>query len=520
MAKTFQIKSVIKAVDQFTAPMKRITGGLRGNFGQALGNVGRNAASVGRQVRSILGPVAILGGAASVGGVVSLVKGFSSGADEIGKFSRQVGLSTSAYQKYQFIADRAGVSQSIFNSSMVAFSKRLGEARAGTGGLFTILNKISPAFLQQVTAAKSNEEALSLMLNALDKIEDPATRSALAAGAFSRSGVAMTRVAEQGADGIEALKKTFEELGIEISEKAIADAEKFQDKMTNLGGAFSGLKNIIGAQLLPTFVPLIEQMTAFVVANRNVIGTKISEFVKSFAGAIAKVDFTAILDGVLSLANMLGRAINFVGGIENAFIAFVAIMNGPLIVSIVSLLGSLGKLLFFLKGPLLTALPLVGAALKALGVAAVANPIGAAVAVMAGAAALLIANWEKVSPFFDALLSGIRDSFQSTVDFINGILDSIFGGIDRLTSGVKAVGKFFGVGGSSDSSSQGRTVAAAQSRSVLPTNQGSNQVNGEIKVKFDNAPPGTRIQQTTTNQSALDVVTDLGVNMLNALTGG
>ena len=447
MAKNFAISATISAIDKFTSPMKGITRGLDGNFGRALGNVGRQASAVGTHLRSLLGPMALLGGAASIGGVVSLVKGFASGADEIGKFSRQVGLSAESYQELRFAADRAGVGQELFNSSMVAFSKRVGEAKVGTGGLFTILNKMSPALLDQVTAAKSNEEALTLMLNALNKIQDPAARSALAAAAFSRSGVAMTRVAEQGADGLAALRAEAKRLGVVIGTESTKDAEAFQDAMTNLTGSFSGLQNVIGAQLLPVIQPLIEQLTEFVVVNKEIIGSKIGAFVKSFAEAIAKIDFAAVLDGVMGLANLLGRAITFVGGIENAFIGFVALMNGPLIVSILSLLGSLGKLVFFLKGPLLTLIPLVGTALKALGVAALANPIGATIAALAGVTALLIANWETVGPFFAGVWAEIRGVFQSGADFVQGILDGISGGINRLTSGFQAIGNLFGGGG-------------------------------------------------------------------------
>lgn len=524
MAANFSIFAKIQAIDKFTAPMRKITGGLRGGLGQSLGQVGRNASVVSGHLRGLLGPVALLGGVASVGGMVSLVKSFSSGADEIGKFSRQIGFSTESYQEFRFAADRAGVNQALFNSSMVAFTKRLGEARAGTGGLFTILNKLSPAFLEQLKATKSNEEALSLLLKGMSKIKDPATRAALAAGAFSRSGVAMTRVAEQGAEGIAALRAEAQRLGVVIGTESTKEAEAFQDAMTNLTGSFSGLQNVIGGQLLPVIQPLIEQLTNFVVTNREIIGTKITAFVKSFAESVAKIDFGAVLDGVLSLVNLLGRAINFVGGIENAFIGLVAIMNGPLIVSIVSLLSSIGKLVFFLKGPMLTLLPLVGAGLKALALLVVANPIGATIAAIAGATALLIANWETVGPFFSGVWADIMSVFQSGADFVNGILDGITGGIGRLTSGLQAVGNFLGISGGGAAVGRGGSSLSGGQSAGSPLSalaaQSQNQVNGEIKVKFENAPPGTRIEQANTNKSALDLVTDLGTNLLNFATGG
>ena len=518
----FSIKAVISAVDKFTAPMRRITGSVSGPLGKTLGEVGRKAGAVGSQVRSILGPISLLGGIASVGGVVSLVNSFQTGGDEIAKFSRQVGLSAEAYQELQFAADRSGVSQEKFNSGLDTFAKRIGKAKAGTGVLFSFLSKASPELLKQVQAAKSNEEAFTLMTAAIAKVGDPNQKQALADAAFGI--LDMSRVAEGGVEGLSAVRKEARALGLVISTESAQAAEAFNDTMTNMHAALSGVQNVIGAQLLPILQPLIEKFTAFVVANRELIGSKITEFVSVFANRLAQIDIGKVFDGLMSFFNLLGRGVEFVGGLENAFILFVGFMNGPLIVSILSLAGSIGKLLFLLKGPLLTVLPIIGTALKALGVAAVANPLGAVLVVLAGAAALIIANWERVEPFFSSLWEGISGTFTSSIEFISGIIDGILGKIQGFTSGVQAVGRFLGFGGGEQAAGGSQAAgsglnAPGSALSALPKEQ-PNHVNGEIKVKFENAPAGTRIQSQQSNQSALDIATELGSRALSFLGVG
>ncbi len=54
-------------------------------------------------------------------------------ADEIAKTADRIGIATDALQELRFATDLAGVSQANLDSALEAFSKRLGETRAGTG---------------------------------------------------------------------------------------------------------------------------------------------------------------------------------------------------------------------------------------------------------------------------------------------------------------------------------------------------------------------------------------------------
>lgn len=78
-----------------------------------------------------------------------------------------------------------------------------------------------------------------------------------------------------------------------------------------------------------------------------------------------------------------------------------------------------------------TALPAVGAALRVLAAVAMAHPIIALITLVAGAAALIWANWDTLGPKFAAMWDRIKTIFQGGVQFI----------LDKIA----AVKQFFGI---------------------------------------------------------------------------
>lgn len=77
---------------------------------------------------------------------------------------------------------------------------------------------------------------------------------------------------------------------------------------------------------------------------------------------------------------------------------------------------------------------------RILTLALIANPIIAIITVLIGLAILLIANWDVVGPFFKRMWDGISETFTVAKDYIMGVIDQIIGGVSRAIEWVANMG--------------------------------------------------------------------------------
>lgn len=201
--------------------VRQATRGVERQFGQL------RAAAVG------------LAGVLAVAQFKNFTKSAIESADAIAKQADRIGLSTKALQEYRLAADLAGVEQSRLDQGVGAFVKRLGELRAGTGALNTLLNKSNVELKNQLVAAQSTEQALQVFLRALSETADQSDRVALSAAAFSRTaGIEMANLVKNGADEVENLRARLSALGLIMEENTLRSAEKLKDEWTLLSTAF------------------------------------------------------------------------------------------------------------------------------------------------------------------------------------------------------------------------------------------------------------------------------------------
>lgn len=384
--------------------------GAANRVGRQFGEMNRQ---VGRQVRNA--SVAIGAASAAIFGVASST---AAAGDELAKQSRALGFNVEAYQELGYAAERSGVSAEVFNSSMTAMTKRLGEAAQGQGAAKKALDELGLS--AQDLIEMEPDQALGVIADRMKDIDDPARKAALAAALFSRSGIRMTNMLNEGSAGIDALRNRARELGLVLSEETTTDSENFQDSLLNAQSALQGMKNIIGGEMIPVVGEMMDAFTEFVVTNQP----QIREFAETLANGLR--DAVPIIGEVVSglgdfagkVGSVVSKVAEMIGGWDNFGIALGVLMTSPAIVAVGGFVLTVGKLagaLGALVAPAITAgLPLVAAGFKAIGAALLANPIGVAVAAIAGGALLVIANWEKIKP-----------AIQPVLDWIGGAIDAV-----------------------------------------------------------------------------------------------
>jgi hypothetical protein len=355
--------------------MGRITKSIRG----AIGGIGKSLLTgigqgIGQGITTAISS-AISG---SLAAAKEWAQEFIEVGDELATFSAKTGLAVESIQAWRYAAEQADVPTATFNSGIQAFSKSLGLARAGTGKLVSGLKKTSPELLKQLTAAKSTEDAFALYVSAMESIEDPAKRAALASFAFAGAGNEMALMAATGSKRLAELRHEKIADGVLSAEQA-EEAGKLDEQMNRLNSKWSTFKLRVGSAIATALGPLLTRLGDWYTANKDIINQKVDAAVKLIGDAIARIDWQAVAAGIKStfediksFVAAIATGIEKVGGLQNALL----LLGGALV------LGPLTRLL-----GTLTSIGAASIAATGAGAAAGAGAAGAGAAGAAGAGA-------------------------------------------------------------------------------------------------------------------------------------
>ncbi len=208
-------------------------------------------------------------------------------ADATAKLADSIGLGTKALQEYRYIGERSGVTTDALDKSLEQFTKRMGDLRVGTGALASYLEKTDEAFLAQLQSVRSNDEALNLLMQRMGQIDNANDKAALSTAAFGRSGVAMTNIVKGGAAELEALRKRFRDLGLEIDERLLRSSEAANDAIFDLQSVLSTTYKSTLIQLAPSIQKAATETANWVAANRELLTQGIEQFFSGLASTAA-----------------------------------------------------------------------------------------------------------------------------------------------------------------------------------------------------------------------------------------
>lgn len=366
---------------------------------------GRMTSEVGRFARR-----AAIGIGAVTGATFGLASSTAALGDDVAKTADKLGFGIEAYQELRYAAERSGVSVETFDSSMTAFAKRMGEAAQGTGEARKALDELGLSAEELVEMEP--DQALGLIADRMQDIESPAERAAIAAKLFSRAGVGMVNMLRDGGNGLRDLRDDARQTGYVLSEEAARDSEVFQDTLLNLQLTFKGLKNTIGAELMPVVTRSMQDIGQYLRDNRDGVERFAAKFASLTERAVPVLGDLA--RGLGNVATKVGEGVakvaEWVGGWDNLGAIIGTVLAGKALASIGGFAISVGKLgaaMWSLSG----AGPLVAAGIRAIGAALMANPIGLVIAGIAGGAYLIWRNWDTIQPKLRAVVDKIGEGF-------------------------------------------------------------------------------------------------------------
>lgn len=232
-----------------TLDTSKYEAGLNGAAGMAKG-IGSKIGSALKTATLVTGALAAAG-AAVTGAFVSAAKKTADYGDKVDKMSQKIGISAEAYQKWDYVMQRAGGSI----DSMKMGMKTLSQQAEKNSDAFQKLG-ISQEEVQNL----SQEDLFERTVKGLAGMEQGTERATLASQLLGRAGADMGPLLNGGTEAIEEQMEIAEKYGMVMPDAAIKASAAFEDSLTTMQMTFEGLKNRMMAEFLPAMTQVTDGM--------------------------------------------------------------------------------------------------------------------------------------------------------------------------------------------------------------------------------------------------------------------
>jgi hypothetical protein len=335
-------------LDKAAIGIGRVAKGMQGMAGGAL--------DAFRNVSRIVEPLGIITGALSLAGMYKLISAWSDFGTQLGFSAQRIGIGASQLQALQGGAQLAGVSAGALTAGLQGLGQTLYDAVGGRNseavGLF---NQLGISFRDSAGHAKSVQQVMPQLADAIAKLKDPYAQAQVATIAFGAAGEELLPFLRLGSKGLADYTATAARYGV-MNQKGIVAANDFRMAQVKVELAVRGLTNSIAEKLSPILVPLLTQMADWIAANRAWIATNISKYVGEFVTWIKGIDWKGVgqdIDGYYHKVSSIAGAL---GGWETTAKEVLGVIAGVWIIGMLAPLATL-----------LIAIGKVGAAFLAMG---------------------------------------------------------------------------------------------------------------------------------------------------------
>jgi hypothetical protein len=251
--------------DGLTRGIDEAQGKLR-RFGTSTQSVAQRMDRLGTSLNRVGARMSIVSGAMAAGAAAAfgLAQSTALVGDEIAKTARGAGISAGALQEYRFaLGQVAGASRGEVDAALSRLNRTIGEAADGMTPAIEALEQLGFSAEEIASGVITTEEAMGRFINVMNEADSAAKAASLSSDLMGRAGAELGPKVIGAAATISALRQQANDLGGVLDGDALAASENFNDAMDRVQTAVAGLKNQIGAALLPvlvnTLIPAIEE---------------------------------------------------------------------------------------------------------------------------------------------------------------------------------------------------------------------------------------------------------------------
>ena len=299
----FAIKARDRTRTAFASAQRRLDG-LVGSGGKLAG-LFRSGGPIGAGVASI-GVAAV----AAVAGLAKLIKGAVDFADTIDKAADRAGVAVELFQALRIQGELGGASQRASGLALQRWTRRLGEAAAGTGTLRKSLDELDISVIDNQGNVRASGEVLDEFVDKLKGVGTVAEQNRLIFTAFDAEGLAFGRALVNAEGRLSSLTEKYKAAGLVLDEEFIRRAVVAKDQMTLLGTQFKVAGAQVGITLIPAFQAVLPLMTALAV-KAAIFADNLGDFlnIRPDEGLKDELeDITAELDRAIARHDQLGNA--------------------------------------------------------------------------------------------------------------------------------------------------------------------------------------------------------------------
>lgn len=276
----------------------------------------RTAGEIDRSLRRSFAAMGVAAGAAALA-IGSAVRSSINAADQMAKMAQKVGVSVEALSGLKFAADQTGVSMEQLQGGLVKLARTAADAAGGLKAQQAVFKSMGVSVVDAAGKLRGTEAILLDVAEAFKGYQDGAAKTALATRVFGRAGAELIPLLNNGRAGIEALTREARELGLVIGTDAAKSAEVFNDNLSKLRDAVSGVGNDLMNAFLPALVEVTNATVAWVKQLRE--SGAIEKFVAGIRAIIGALDDLVVF--------MVAR---FAAGAALKFVASLTLMTAGL----------------------------------------------------------------------------------------------------------------------------------------------------------------------------------------------
>lgn len=249
------------------------------SFASKLGGGLKSAAKIGTAaIGAVAGATAVLGKV-----FYNNANQVADYGDKVDKMSQKIGISAEAYQKWDYVMQRAGGSVDSLKMGMKTLSIQAEKNSASFQRL---------GISQEKVKNLSQEQLFEETIKGLSSLEAGTERTKLATQLLGRAGADLGPLLNGGSKAIEEQMKIAEDYGMIMSDKAVKASANFKDSLTTLSMTAKGLKNRLMGEFLPSLTLVTDGLAKLFtgdISGSETVSKGISDIIGKVSDLLPKV---------------------------------------------------------------------------------------------------------------------------------------------------------------------------------------------------------------------------------------